>query len=132
MNFPLNITVDSRKKVNSIAKIVVVARFKSFQDHGYLQWTFFWTQTGQMTQGSPDYDKTLRPFVCNVRHLHLSANNASHLGNLGSCVCPKYLLLLPSSKVLVYGRSFSLSPPDLSFYAKEVKMNGSEMIMTCS
>lgn len=111
MNFLLNLTVDSREKVNSIAKIVV-ARLKSFQDYGYLQWTFFWTQTGQMTQGSSDYNQTLQPLVCNVTHLHLSPNNASHLGNLGSGVCPNYLLLLQSSKVLFYGRLFSLFSPD--------------------
>lgn len=130
MNFPFNLTVDSRKKVSSTAKIVALARFKYFQDYRYLQWTFFWTQTRQMTQGSPDYDQTLCPFVCNVRYLHLYPNNASHLGNLGLGMCTNYLLLLWSSKVLVYGRPFSLWTPDLSFCAKEMKINGSEGIMT--
>lgn len=129
MNLLLNLTVDSRKKkVNSIAKIVVLARFKSFQGSGYLQWTFFWSQTGQVTQGSPDYNQTLRPFVCNVRHLHLSPNNASHWENLGSGVCPNYLLLLWSN-ALFYGRLVFLLP-QICFFAKEVKMNGSERIMT--
>lgn len=55
-----------KKKSIPLAKVAAVARFKTFKDYGSLQWTLSWIQTGQMIKGSPDYNQTLYPFICNI------------------------------------------------------------------